>query len=756
MRNRNYCYAAAAAIPLFLAPLTTVAQDGAAKPRAPIEEILVSATKREEKLQDVAVSVTALSAESMQNMGFQSITQLTQQVPNFSVQGLFGPSGPPFLNIRGVSFIDYTDMNESSIGLYVDEIYQGATAAAAGQLFDVQRMEILRGPQGTLFGRNTTGGLLHYISKKPTNDFEAYASYQYGSYEQNVLEAAAGGPITDNWLARIAFKSNHDEGFQKNRVTGGRLGATDIQASRFTTTWEATENLSATLSYHYAKSDGSIPGYAVYGTRTGAGTPSLANLCSPDQVDASDCVARNGFRDPNPSPTHTYSDMNDLPNDYTADGGYLNIDWNLGWADLTAISGIEKYKRFSLQDIDAYDSPIDQLGFYDNKMRQFSQEVRLAGESSNIKWVGGLFYYSDNRDTHSQYQINRAILLQSSAEGETESKAVFAQADIPLAEQWTFVAGARYTWEDRDLIDSTNRNAAGNSVLCAGDTTGAGCIVIPSYSTNITTNKPTYKASLEWRPNTDVLTYLQFTSGFKSGSFGVSIPSNVAAIGPVGAETVDAWELGAKTTWLDGRLRANVSAFYYDYANYQAIVGGTNSSGVPTSFFVNAGDVDIKGAEAELTYVPIDQLELNLGLSTLSSEISAPSNRVIANYYGQSLPIDGNELPSAPAYSVNGSIAWHQGLDDLGMLTFQTSFKYQDDVYFNIDNNPFKKQDAYGIVNFRMIWESVSGRYRGEAFVDNATNEEYQVHRFQSAGFDTAYGGWGMPRWYGAKFTVKY
>src|SRR5690606_24152446 len=284
---------------------------------------------------------------------------------------------------------------------------------------------------------------------------------------------------------------------------------------------------------------------------------------------------------------------------------------------------------------------------------------------------------------------------------------------------------------------------------------GTPCTTIPSFSTEQSENQPTYKASLEWRPSADVLTYLQFTTGFKSGSFGTSIPSNVAAIGPVGAEEVDSWELGAKTTWLDGRLRANGSIFQYDFANYQAILGGTNSSGAATSFFVNAGDVEVIGAEAELTYVPIDQLELSLGLATLDTEISG-ATKTLANYYGAQESPNGNELPSAPKYSVNGSIAYHWDLAANGVFTLQGSFKYQDDIYFNIDNNPFKTQEAYGLVNFRAIWESQDGRYRGEAFVDNAFDEEYQVHRFQSAGFETAYGGWGMPRWSGVKVTVKY
>src|SRR5690606_27245843 len=179
-------------------------------------------------------------------------------------------------------------------------------------------------------------------------------------------------------------------------------------------------DLTATLSYHYAESAGSVPGYAVYGVRRAPGlsVPPASNLCSPDQVDSSDCFSTSGFRDPNPSPTHTYSNLADLPNDYTADGGYLNISWNLGWADLTAITGVENYKRFSLQDIDAF-AAASALGLYDNQMDQFSQEIRLSGETSNIKWVGGLFYYSDDRDVHSQYIVGPAPLLDSSASGNT-------------------------------------------------------------------------------------------------------------------------------------------------------------------------------------------------------------------------------------------------------------------------------------------------------------------------------------------------
>src|SRR5690606_2345547 len=183
-------------------------------------------------------------------------------------------------------------------------------------------------------------------------------------------------------------------------------------------------------------------------------------------------------------------------------------------------------------------------------------EIRLSGDTNGIKWVGGLFYYEDERDADGGFIITAPVLnadhllsQNSTGEATTESKAVFAQVDIPFASQFTAVLGARYTREDRELNDFNNVGPTGLPLLCAGDTTGAACPKVSNFNADISTNKPTYKAGVEWRPSDDVLTYLQYTSGFKSGSFGTSIPGNVAAIGPVGAEEVDAWELGAKTTW---------------------------------------------------------------------------------------------------------------------------------------------------------------------------------------------------------------
>ena len=681
MINRAIGYAALAAIPFMLNPLAVAAQEAVQRPKGPLEEIVVSANRREEKLQDVAISVSAMTGEVLEKQGFQDILAITQQVPNFSAQSLFGPSGSPFLNIRGISFIDFTDSNESSVGLYVDDVYYGAQGAAAGQLFDVERIEVLRGPQGTLFGRNTTGGLVHYISKKPGKDVEAYASVQVGSYGQRVIESAFSTPITDSLGVRIAVKSNRDEGTQVNEVTDTNWAKTDVQAARITAVLDVTDKLTTTLGAHYSDSKSTMVGYAMFGNRVP--TAPYTGRCTVPEVLDSQCANRNGFRDPDPDPNRIYSEASSLPNEYTASGGYLNVGWDLGFAQLTSVTGYEEYQRFSEQDIDASDNSIDQVGIYRSNMEQFSQEVRLNGETDSLRWVTGAFYYDDNRFRSSTYAINRVPTQNGPAKLFTESWAVFAQGDLRLSDEFTLVAGVRYTDESRELKDLQNYNQSGASIL--RDLDGN---IIQSYSDELSTTATTYKLSLEWRPMDDILTYLQYSTGFKSGGFNPSLATSPRTVGPVGEETLNAYELGAKTTLLEGRLRLNGAIFYYDFSDYQALAG-TSIGGVPVVLFINAGDATVVGSELEATYVPIDNLELSLGVGTLDTEFDADPSVTIDG--GQ---LNGKEMPSAPSYSVNGSALFRHGVGEFGELSYQASFKYQDDVWLGPDNNPAETQDA--------------------------------------------------------------
>src|SRR5690606_30214170 len=211
--------------------------------------------RREESLQDTAVSVSALSGEQLERFNFQNAQAVAAQVPNFTAGGLGGPDGPPFLNIRGISFIDFNNINEGSIAVYVDDVYQGFQGAGAGQLYDVERVEVLRGPQGTLFGRNTTGGLAHFITRRPTDEFEAYGNLQYGSYDQVIATGAVSGPLADGVRGRLAFKYSEDDGWQEDVFTGAKHGITELWSIRASLDWDISEAWLAEMSVHYTDDD---------------------------------------------------------------------------------------------------------------------------------------------------------------------------------------------------------------------------------------------------------------------------------------------------------------------------------------------------------------------------------------------------------------------------------------------------------------------------------------------------------------------
>jgi iron complex outermembrane receptor protein len=292
-----------------------------------------------------------------------------------------------------------------------------------------------------------------------------------------------------------------------------------------------------------------------------------------------------------------------------------------------------------------------------------------------------------------------------------------------------------------------NRNQNGVSLL--RDLNGN---IIQSYSDDLSTTATTYKLSLEWRPMEDIMAYLQYSTGFKSGGFNPSLATSPRTVGPVGEETLDSYEMGFKSTLLDSRMRLNGAVFYYDFKDYQALAG-TSLNGVPVVLFLNAGNATVLGSELELTYVPIDGLELSLGAGTLETEFEAEDSVTI-----DGRPLNGKEMPSAPSYNVNGSVVYRHGIGEFGEMSYQASFKYQDDVWLGPDNNPAETQDAYGTWNFRVAWASPESHYRLEAFVDNAFDKEYQIQKFESASsfFDAAYGVWGRSRTSGVKLSYTY
>ena len=726
---------------------TLLSEDGASvensgrKRSSLMEEVTVTAQKREQNLQDVSLAITAFSGETIKNLGFQSSVDIVAQAPNT----FFRPTGPTAIfSIRGINLLDFGDANEPPIGFYRDEVYRGTVAGQASQIFDLERVEVLRGPQGTLFGRNTTGGLVHFFTARPTEEFEGYAEIQYGSHNQKILEFAVSGPLSERVRGRFSMKYNKDDGWQENQFNGADFAATDVISGRAQLEIDLNEDANLLLRFEGTEQENTHQGYGHFGLQD----PSTFAPCSQGMVRSSQCIDFSGllgfgppgsFNDPSPNPDEIFSEESDLPSNIDLYSTSATLTWKFEHFDLTSITAYETVEKELEEDVDG--GPFYPLTFlYEIDASQISQELRLSGETEHIRWVVGGFYFDDEKED-GFISIPGVIPLfgttlgfQNEYEQETTAWALFTQTEWDLSEQVTLIGGLRYSDEEKDLF-ITDSLTAGNF----------------QDKEELSTENLTGKIGLEWRPNDDVMAYASISTGFKSGAFNTSLVASGEAA-PVGEEEITSYEVGIKTTLWDGRLRLNASAFYYDYEDVQSVAAtATPGGGFPVTRFINAGDATVQGLEADMLFQPTDNLEMSLAVGVIDSEIDADSTVTIDGFQ-----LDGNELPMTPSLSLNGLIRYHIPTDNSGTFTLQSDFRWQDDVKLRVDNDPLDTQKDYGVLNLRASWSSPSERYYATIFGENVTGEEYFEHAFSINTFGLQGVIWGKTEWYGVKFGMRF
>ncbi|WP_346837524.1 TonB-dependent receptor [Microbulbifer sp. SAOS-129_SWC] len=709
-----------------------------------IEEVTVTAQKRQQSLQDVSVAVSAFSGDAIEKMGFEEGLDITEQVPNMNFFAIFGEASSPSVSLRGISLVNFSDSWESPVSIYVDDVYRGNPAGSAIQLFDLQRVEVLRGPQGTLYGRNTTGGLVHYVSRRPTEDFEARASASLGSYSERILEGAVSGPLSDGVRGRLAVKSTQNDGWQTNAVTGDKLNDTDNFGYRAQLDFDLGDSGGLLLNMHGSSADQQSVGFAHMGYLeepvAGAATCSIARIqagrCTSASFGMTGAEAVNGHFDPE----HVASGAaGGLGTSIDTAGSSATLTWDFDNFSLTSITAYEELDKF-LQD----DGDGTQVVYFDEQYsvdaEQYTQELRLNGDTEKSNWVTGFYYYKDDRglvtespttadwDKLGLWHHERVAL-------NTESWALFGQLEYDLSPELTLVSGLRYTAEKRDFAQKSFSIFYGENGLALD--------VTDDLSEDATTGR----LGLDWRPNDHTLAYANVSTGFKSGGFSGSYNASLAATRPVQSEDITNYEVGLKTT-LAGRYRLNAAAFNYTIKGYQAQVFMTVADG---SVITNAGDVTGTGAEIELTAPVTDNFELIAGAGYLTTEFD--SNQIF-HVAGDNYTLDGNELPSAPKFTYNLMARYYQSLGDRGELVFQGDYSWQAEHFLQIENDPYSLQDSYGLANASVGWHSPSDRYSVEGFVRNLTNEEYFTYQ-NTLGADWGYGVWGQPRTAGVRMNWK-
>lgn len=689
-------------------------------------EILVTAQRREERSIEVPISVSALSGDTLKETGVQQATQLTKLVPGLTFENVGAVS---LFSIRGVSLNDYGDANESPVAFYVDDVYVAALAATSSQLFDVARVEVLRGPQGTLFGRNATGGLIQVVSRKPTEQFTGSVSAQYGSFNQVILEGAVGGRIADGIRFRTSGVFNRDDGWQKNLTTGTRLGKTNTWALRQLLDIDLTKDVTVSLNLHGSRTNNITQGYGFRGVLD----PNTGDECNAQQIESLQCVNGAGFSDPNPKPDRVYSNLRAPVTEVRNFGASGTVRWDAGGVDITSITAFERTSKHYQEDADASPSP-DFGADYFARREQFSQELRANGSSGALRWVAGAYYFQENL-TDGYLSLFELVPfvgtygLQNEYSQKTRAGAVFAQGDYDLTDALSVTAGVRYSKETKRLRISDSFSA-------------------PTYIDNevAKTSRVTWRAAVNWKFVDNWLAYASVATGFKSPAFNTSLSLQGGSVAARPEKNIN-YELGLKGETADRRVQFSGAIFYTDYKDFQ-FVDIPESSGTPISVLGNADKARIYGVEVEVNARPIPGLTVNLNATYLNSKISAPG------LLFDGVPLDGNKLVRTPEWALKGLVSYQVDTESAGKFGIRVDGSYRSLTYSSLSNNIPNRNPAYAVFNGGVSWQPDSGKLRLEAFVDNIFDKEYTIYRYKFADLNALQ--WGKVRTWGVRASYDW
>ncbi len=735
-------------------PIPTWADEPATSSAVAIPEIIVTAQKKAERAQEVGISITAIGAEDIVDLGIKDSTDVARIAP--SVQfNRFSESDVVF-NIRGVAQNDYGDQQEPPIAVYQDDSYASSFNLAGFPLFDTQRIEVLRGPQGTLFGRNATGGAIQFISNKPTEDFESQVTVTGGSYGEADATAAVSGPLRDGLQGRFALDSVQHGAYLTNIAPGqGDRGSVKQLAARGELAFQPGGDFTGLLTIRFAHDGPETSGgmYAFVPTYldpvTGTGDYLTANSANPNPWGTCKGCDATGYRNDSINPylggdpwtIHSYGPV-DL--DRTITGASLHLEDHVGGVVYVSISDFQHLNKF-YEENDFGNGGLSVIDFAQrNVMSQFTQELRASGDAGPNSWVAGAYYMRVVGDYSGYYAEPFFDYYPYAAfTQDTTSAAIFSQDELKFGDGWKLIAGLRF-WRDQRTLDYSVHDNTGNYppsnpiMVNSTDYPGIADKIFQDYSA---------KLELDRQLSSNLLTYLSFNRGTKSGGFEASVATPSAGAEqafinsiPYGTERLNDFELGVKSTLLDNRLRINGDVFYYDYAGFQ----GFEQIGVVQAIKnLNAREW---GMELEVESRPASGLTLSAALSSLHS--------VLYNVTEPSLVVVDTYLPQAPKLSGNAMVRYEHPIG-LGVASVQLTGRFWDNFCWSVFCGQVDIERPGYASDGRLSYET--GPYLFAFGVTNLTNRIYRVYEDDT----TAAGGqitpiFAPPRWYTASVTVKF
>ena len=748
-----------------------------------IEEIVVTAQKREENLQDTPIAITAFTEQSLEARLINDISKLADFTPNMifdTTTPISGLSNGAAVFIRGIGQWDYALTTDPGVGTYIDGVYSSRAAGGVLDVVDIERIEILRGSQGTLFGRNTIGGAINITTKRPADTFGGMVEATFGEFERRDFKGSLDVPVTDRFRTKFAFSSKNRNGFVDRILVGDRLGNEDRQSVRGSFLLQPTDDIELYATVDYTNIDEQSAGSVLVGITEFPGVPEQG--LAPSSTWAYNQV----FVPANPgavpyTPEEFIPDKKDQTygtglngTDLEIFGSNLTFTWSLPWFEFKSISAYRETEGEFYRDPDNSSVGITESYYPDYRHEQFSQELQVTGRAfdERLQYVLGGYYFEEDGKNFDFVPIFGAIptpvglvalplYINDSMIVDNISKAVFGQGSFDLTDKISLTFGIRYT-EDK-------KGFAYHQYISPDDP-GGGERVIPGMIAVVSLLGPpipapgladelilwdevsdkysetNFRAGIEYQLNDDTLFYFTYADGYKSGGFNYRYVVPRAEPLAFDPETLESFEAGVKWQGLGDRLRINAAGFVSEYSDVQIQLFETGGGPLTQ----NGGVVDIIGVEVELTAVPHERLLLNAGFGYIDAEydeLNLPTTNVAQ---GISL---GHKLANTPETTVNVSAEYSHPLP-WGSLSVRGDYRYTDDLHNDAQNSPFLYQDGYHTVNASLTLSA--GNWEFSVFGTNLTDKRFITSGDSNFGLGFHEANYNRPREFGGLLRYRF
>jgi len=703
-----------------------------------LDEIVVTARKRSENVQDTPISITVFRSEDLEARQISNVGHIADFTPNLTINtsaAFSGSSATPAIFLRGVGQVDFSLNTDPGVGLYVDGVYISRAVGGLIDLVDIERIEVLRGPQGTLFGRNTIGGAVSVTSKAPTDEFGGRLKLTTGSDNRILVQGLLNAPLGENLNSRVALNYHKRDGYV-HRPDGVSLGDDNSFSARATVAYTPSENVAVTLSADYTREREESAPFILTRLDPNAPFSGFHNAVIAPLIDPSLASPFGPFGPPsacfigasNPACFNeesvpvgvqgvnngTLSSQSDLD----VFGVSLTVEYDLNETiTLKSISAYRDLESFSTNEPDS--SPVAVNSTQDDfTYNQFSQELQFLGTSfdDRLEWILGGYFFTEEGVNQNFVKFS-VIEILSGGLVENKSIAGFGQATYAVTDRLKVTAGLRWTEDSRDFTPDqrvTRDIATGIPV---------GTPPLPNVKASTKSNDFTPMLNVSYDLSDDVNAYATYSKGFKSGGFTQRVfppifpgpgQNPVDVIPSFDPETVDTYEVGFKSQFFDNRMQLNAAAFLTDYKDTQINV----QVGIaPTT--QNAAEARIKGFEAEFQAAVSEAFRLNFGVGYLD----AGYNELDATVDPR-ITLD-SRLPGTSEWTISGGASYRYEMGDMGSLTARVDYSYRSAFFFDANNEI--GEDGYTVVNLGLNWESDDGNWSGSLFGTNITDEVYAV-----------------------------